>query len=201
MPRDYKHRATPRRRKRGNGAPRWLWIVAALAIGLFISFLYFLSQRQGETTTDTAAQKGTSAAISVPPAGQDVREVKKPVTAKVPPPPKPRFDFYTILPEAEVLVPEKEITGTPREGVPQVEAPGTYLLQVGSFSTHQQADQYKAKLALLGLQADIQSVTINNKETRHRVRVGPFNDLNTLNTARARLKDNKIDAILLRVNQ
>lgn len=201
MPRDYKHRATPRRRKRRNGAPRWLWIVAILAVGLFVAFLFYLQQRPSQTSIATPEQAPTSTPLNVPSAGHDVREVKKPATAQVPPPPKPRFDFYTILPEAEVLVPEKEITGKPREGVPQVEAPGTYLLQVGSFSTHQQADQYKAKLALLGLQADIQKVTLNNNETRHRVRVGPFNDLKALNTARARLKDNQIDAILLRVNQ
>lgn len=203
MPRDYKHRATTSRRSRGRkGAPRWLWFVVITAIGLFAAFLYFLSLRPDTSPTvdADAKEKSTSTAISVPPAGKDVREVKKTPQAQVPPPPKPRFDFYTILPEAEVLVPEKEITGTPREGVPQVEAPGTYFLQVGSFSTHQQADLYKAKLALLGLQADIQKVDIN-KETRHRVRVGPYKDLNALNTARVRLKENKIDAILLRISE
>lgn len=201
MPRDYKHRAAPRRRKRRNAAPRWLWIVAILAVGLFVAFLFYLQQRPSQPNIATPKQAPTSTPLNLPSAGHDVREVKKPTTATVPPPLKPRFDFYTILPEAEVLVPEKEITGKLREGVPQVEAPGTYLLQVGSFSTHQQADQYKAKLALLGLQADIQKVTLNNNETRHRVRVGPFNDLKALNTARARLNDNQIDAILLRVNQ
>lgn len=207
MPRDYKHRASTRRPKRRNGgAPGWLWLVAGLAIGLFIAFLLYLQQRpdqpaSAKVAAPTAAPKPetTSKPLSVPREGQDVRDVKKTAPAKVPPPPKPRFDFYTILPEMEVVVPEQEITGTPREGVRQVEAPGTYLLQAGSFRTHQQADQLKAKLALLGLQADIQTVTINNKETWHRVRVGPFSDLNALNTARARLKENNLDAILLRV--
>ena len=96
-------------------------------------------------------------------------------------------------------VAEQEITGKPLEGVPQVEAPGTYLLQAGSFKSQPQADQLKAKLALLGLQSDIQTVTVNNTETWHRVRVGPYNDLAALNTARARLKENQLEAILLRV--
>lgn len=204
MPRDYKHRTSTRRSKRRNGAPGWLWLVAGLALGLFIAFLFYLQQRPAQPAAAKVAApppkaETTSKPLSVPRDGQDVRDVKKTTPAKVPPPPKPRFDFYTILPEMEVVVPEQEITGTPREGVRQVEAPGTYLLQAGSFRTHQQADQLKAKLALLGLQADIQTVTINNKETWHRVRVGPFNDLNALNTARARLKENNLDAILLRV--
>ncbi|MBI5041610.1 MAG: SPOR domain-containing protein [Gammaproteobacteria bacterium] len=206
MPRDYKPRTAPRRRRKRQSPPGWLWLLAGLTIGLFIAFLFYLQQRPAKQPTVAAptAPAPASQSLNVPAANptvnQDARAVRKTETAKaLPPPPKPRFDFYTILPEMEVPVPEQEITGQPREGVPQVEAPGTYLLQAGSFRTRQQADQLKAKLALLGLQSDIQTVTINNTETWHRVRVGPFSDLNALNTARARLKENQLDAILLRV--
>lgn len=199
MPRDYKHRtSSPRRRRKRQSPPGWLWLLAGLAIGLFVALLLYLQQRP---------DKPVQAEVAVPPRhpqamperSQDTRDVRKPAAKIPPPPPKPRFDFYTILPEMEVPVPEDEITGKAREGVPQVEAPGTYLLQAGSFRTREQADQLKAKLALLGLQSDIQTVTINNKETWHRVRVGPFTDLKALNTARARLKENNLDAILLRI--
>lgn len=199
MPRDYKHRtSSPRRRRKRQSPPGWLWLLAGLAIGLFVALLLYLQQRP---------DKPVQAEVAVPPRqsqamterSQDARDVRKPTAKIPPPPPKPRFDFYTILPEMEVPVPEDEITGKAREGVPQVEAPGTYLLQAGSFRTREQADQLKAKLALLGLQSDIQTVTINNKETWHRVRVGPFTDLKALNTARARLKENNLDAILLRI--
>lgn len=200
MPRDYKHRTSAPRRRRGKrkSPPGWLWLLAGLGIGLFVAFLFYLQQKPGTPAQATAQH---SQPVEVPAKGQDAREVRKPAAKIVPPPPpaKPRFDFYTILPEMEVPVPEDEITGKAREGVPQVEAPGTYLLQAGSFRTHEQADQLKAKLALLGLQAEIQTVTINNQETWHRVRVGPFTDLTALNTARARLKENNLDAILLRV--
>ncbi len=192
MPRDYKHRANSRRKR--STTPGWVWLLAGLAIGLFIAFLAYLQLR----TAEPAQQ---SAPIATPKPAPEPREVRKPKPAPVPPPPKPRFDFYTILPEMEVVVPEQEITGKPREGVRQVEAPGVYILQVGSFRTLQQADQLKAKLALLGLQAGIQTVTINEREIWHRVRVGPFKDLSTLNGARARLKENQIDAILLRVGE
>jgi cell division protein FtsN len=187
-----------------------MWLVAGLSIGLFVAFLFYLQQRPTTppavaaptpTTEPTTAPAQASQPLRVPAANKDTRDVRKTETAKAPPPPaKPRFDFYTILPEMEVPVPEQEITGKPLEGVPQVEAPGTYLLQSGSFRSRAQADQLKAKLALLGLQSDIQTVTINNTETWHRVRVGPYTDLNELNTARARLKENQLEAILLRVS-
>lgn len=202
MPRDYKNRTSaPRRRRKRQSPPGWLWLLAGLAIGLFVAFLFYLQQSPDQPAqAQKSSPAQTSQSVQVP-AKQDAREVRKAPTAKIPPPPpKPRFDFYTILPEMEVPVPEQEITGQPREGVPQVEAPGTYLLQAGSFRALEQADQLKAKLALLGLQAEIQTVTINNKETWHRVRVGPFTDLNALNTARARLKENNLDAILLRIS-
>ena len=203
MPRDYKlSTSAPRRRRKRQSPPGWLWLLAGLAIGLFVAFLFYLQQRPTAQPTAAAVPTAPSQAsqpLNLPATGKDTREVRKPEPAKAPPPPKPRFDFYTILPEMEVPVPEQEITGQPREGLPQVEAPGTYLLQAGSFRARQQADQLKAKLALLGLQSDIQTVTINNQETWHRVRVGPFSDLNALNTARARLKENQLDAILLRV--
>jgi cell division protein FtsN len=203
MARDYKPRgATQRRRRKRQSPPGWLWLIAGLAIGLFVAFLFYLQQKpDAPAQAAVAVPPQDSQTIEVPAKGQDAREVRKPAAKVVPPPPpaKPRFDFYTILPEMEVPVPEDEITGKAREGVPQVEAPGTYLLQAGSFRTHEQADQLKAKLALLGLQAEIQTVTINNQETWHRVRVGPFTELDALNTARARLKENNLDAILLRV--
>ena len=100
----------------------------------------------------------------------------------------------------EVIVPEQEISGTPtHEGVKRVEKPGTYLLQAGSFRNHKQADQLRARLALLGMETRIQSVSVNNKQAWHRVRVGPFDNLRDLNQTRNQLKKNGIDAILIRL--
>jgi len=190
MPRDYKY--TYRRRRRGKGAPGWAWLLAGLIIGLFVAFLVFL-----ESTSERDADQ--EVAIEMPlPEEPDVREERKQQSPVVPPARKPRFDFYTILPEMEVLVPEREITGMPREGVKQVEKPGTYILQVGSFREDAKADELKARLALLGFESSVQTVTINDRETWHRVRVGPFNQLSELNAARARLKTSDINAVLLK---
>ncbi|HKK14278.1 MAG TPA: SPOR domain-containing protein, partial [Gammaproteobacteria bacterium] len=118
---------------------------------------------------------------------------------KIPGPAKPKFDFYSILPEQEVVVPDQDITGKPRQGVRQVQKPGKYLLQAGSFQEIKKADELKARLALIGLEASIQTVTIDGRKTWNRVRLGPYTDLGKLNTARSRLKDHHINAILLKV--
>jgi cell division protein FtsN len=100
----------------------------------------------------------------------------------------------------EVIVPEQEITGKPtRAGVKKVEQPGTYLLQAGSFRTLDQADQLRARLAMLGLETSIQTVSVDDRQTWHRVRVGPFSNLQDLNEARSMLKKNGVDAILIRL--
>ncbi|MEJ2645323.1 MAG: SPOR domain-containing protein [Gammaproteobacteria bacterium] len=195
MARDYKHRANRRRSRQG--APGWLWLVTGLLAGLFVAFLVYLKSQPS-----TASHRSARTTLTAPlphPIDQDARSVHKTTPVKIPPPPKPKFDFYTILPEQEVVVPDQDITGSTRKGVRQVEQPGKYLLQVGSFQSHKQADELKAKLALLGLEASIQTVTINNNETWNRVRIGPYTNLGTLNDARARLNAHHIKAILLKL--
>lgn len=185
MARDYKPRAKLDRRKT---TPGWVWLLAGLAVGLFIAFLTYLhGTRAPEVPVPAQIDKPVeSAEEAVPPPAPE-------------PPAKPRFDFYTILPEMEVVIPEQDVTGKVKAGVAQVEKPGTYFLQAGSFRTFDQADRLKAQLALLGLRAGIETVTINNTETWHRVRVGPYENLDDLNRARALLKENNINAVLLKV--
>jgi cell division protein FtsN len=164
-----------------------------LLAGLFVAFLVFLQMRpQQPVSSQTIAMEE--------PVEADSREPAQLGEKPMPPPPKPRFDFYNLLPEMEVIVPEQEISGTPtHEGVKQVEKPGTYLLQAGSFRSRKQADQLRAKLSLLGLETSLQAVSINSKQAWHRVRVGPFDNLRELNEARSLLKKNGVDAILIRL--
>jgi len=183
-----------RRRTTTRKSPPWIWAVTGLLAGLFVAFLVFLQmQPAGEVLVEETR------ALDIP-TETEARDVRKQKPAPVPPPPKPRFDFYNLLPEMEVIVQDEEIKGTPsKEGVKRVEQPGTYLLQAGSFRSHTQADQLRAKLALLGLETSIQSVSVNSKQAWHRVRVGPFLNLSDLNQARSLLKKNGIDAILIRL--
>ena len=131
------------------------------------------------------------------------------------PPPKPKFEFYTLLPEMEVVVPDEDLaapspapaesastdetgatdtaasTGTAVEENKQAEpAPGSghYVLQVASFKSMNDADGLKAQLTLLGFRPVVQTVAINSDEKWHRVRIGPYADRDSLEAARIRLR-------------
>ncbi len=195
MTRDYKD--SERRKRAAPATPGWVWLLAGLIPGLLIAALLYLG---GYTSGDQSAH------LSVPPPNtpenpaSDVRAVRKPPAPEpLPAVAKPRFDFYTILPEMEVAIPEKEVTGKPVQGLAQVETAGTYVLQAGSFKSFAEADRLKASLVLLGIEANIQTVTVNNKDTWHRVHIGPYKELTELNDVRARLKQNHIDAVLLKI--
>ncbi len=116
---------------------------------------------------------------------------------------KRKFDFYTLLPELEIIIPQDEITLQGEEPVKPARRPehkGGYLLQAGSFKQFDEADSLKARLALLGIEAHIQSVEVNDI-TWHRVRIGPSNDRQALEETRKNLRTNQIDTILMQAKQ
>jgi cell division protein FtsN len=154
-----------------------------------------------------------SPVANLPSAGKAQVEQKRAVKAepekkipekKEPEAPKPRFDFYTILPEMEVVVPEPEeqLQAAPAGAAPVVDAAspstGSYMLQMGSFRKYTDADRLKASLALVGIEAEIQKVTVNNGEIFHRVRSGPYTR-DQANTLRNRLKENRISSLIIRM--
>jgi cell division protein FtsN len=179
-------KTAPRRTK---PVPGWAWLLAGLAIGLSIAF--FTSLKDRAQHTPAVLPSGSQPPASAKP-GQ-ATAIAKPNDNKS----KQRFDFYTILPEMEVIVPD--IRNKTGQTAP-IDKPGTYFLQAGSFRSSAEVDTLKAQLALLGVEAKIDTVTVNNTDTWHRVRVGPYQDLRELNKIRTRLLNNNISAILLKIN-
>ncbi|HYA20017.1 MAG TPA: SPOR domain-containing protein [Burkholderiales bacterium] len=110
---------------------------------------------------------------------------------------KPRFDFYKILPGVEEPVTEKELRQAAKQPGPTKDV---YFLQAGAFQNISEADNLKAKLALMGVEAKIQSATLADKGVWHRVRVGPYTNVDELNRMRTTLKQNGIDASLIKVH-
>lgn len=225
MPRDYKNRA--RKRKKRKSLSPLVGVIGGLLIGLFVAFLVYIKM-QAKPDPHVYLQESIPAPAAS--TGQDVRDVRKEQVDAIPSPPKPRFDFYTLLPEMEVVIPEQEITAALKQppapvkkAAPVVEAKpaatakvvpkttpapvkpgksaagGTYYLQVGSFRNGVQAERFKAELALQGMQTSIQTVTINNKDTYHRVRVGPFHNFDALDKTRQSLKKKGIDSTPIKV--
>ena len=75
------------------------------------------------------------------------------------------------------------------------------MLQVGSFRSSREAERRRASLALLGLEARVQEIAVDGEAIWHRVQVGPYDELNALNNARVRLRENDIEAIALKVRK
>ena len=197
MARDYKDTRSKKSSAR-TAVLGWVWLISGLTIGLFVAFLVWLDKRpavssgslpltsEGPQTTQSATTRKSE--NSVHPDKKKVDPKNEPTATQ-----KPRFDFYTILPEMEVIVPAKEIKSHVRPA-----GPGSYFLQAGSFKNIADADTLKARLALLGMEAKIEPVTVED-DTWYRVRLGPFNDMEQLNKILGELRQNNINALSVRV--
>lgn len=122
---------------------------------------------------------------------------------------EPTFDFYTLLPEMEVIVDlpkqsRKTIVTSPPQQQPKQEKTTkpvekiSYMIQVGSFRNLADADGFRARLAFLGVESKVQTVTIDNKDTWHRVQVGPIIGRDQADALQKQLKQNNIDSLLMR---
>jgi cell division protein FtsN len=197
MARDYRARPSTRSR-RGNRGSGFFWFVTGVVVGAFGVGLAWTLQDAEQAAPLQAAPE---------PARQ--------------PTAKPRFDFHTILPEMEVVVPDEELAAKPPPIPPKPQKPdpaahptqpaeaqtqttppaadGSYLLQVASYRNVSEAERLKAQLALIGMQTQIQQVTINGKDTYHRVRAGPYRDKDAANQARAQLSRKGLEAITIKL--
>lgn len=165
-----------------------------LAIGLSVAFAVYMKDREIALPARPAAQQPASlaAAIDQP---QAAAEAEQPAAEEEP---KRRFDFYDMLPNFEVIIPEQEANVSQDAGNEAVVQPGVYVLQAGSFAEYEDADRRRAQLALQGVESRIQKVTIDDR-TYHRVRIGPTDDLNELNAIRNRLREAQIDVLRIRL--
>ena len=154
--------------------PAWVWLFTGTVLGAFIMFLVRLSE------TDIPRGK--------------VQTADKPTAVEQQ---QPRFDFYDLLKEIEVEVPEG--AGGQETESSQIESDSVeYILQVASFRGANDADQLRAELILLNLEARVEQVKIRNGETWHRVLVGPFQSRSRLAKARSTLVSNNHEALILK---
>jgi cell division protein FtsN len=199
MSRDYKPReqgryAGLRRKKSGRqpGISMWRWMLITAIIISFVVFLVYLWSTGAKQTNSQLISQTIS----------DKAGVESPVTSKeeqkpeVKPGPKiPQFDFYTILPEKEVVVPEYEIKTRAREERVGKAKETHYIMQAGSFKTFKEADLLRAKLAAMGIESKVQKAKVGNVNW-YRVKMGPYAQTGSVNTIRARLRQHGIDALI-----
>ncbi len=189
-------RKTRRSTQKQQDYPGWVWMLFGLAIGLSVAFAIFMKDRDADIPLQTVAREPASMADTLEQPRQTASVVAE--TAAPEEPAEQRFDFYEMLPNFEVVIPEQEKNVSPDTQREAVVLPGVYVLQAGSFRDFTDADRRRAELALQGIESRIQRVTIDDN-TYHRVRIGPTDDLDELNRLRNRLKQANIEVLRIRV--
>lgn len=193
---------------RNGGWPAWLLVLIGIIIGAIGMGIVNHTGHMPISRSDNAPQPAADTSQSDNGAGIAANAQQK-----------PRYDFYSVLPEKEVVIPDAQIDAQAKAeqqaqqsstGATQGNATGSnsqatttandgnhYLLQVGSFPSASDAEALKAKLALQGFRAEIQPVTING-QTWNRVRLGPYSSASALETAKNKLESAGIHAIALK---
>jgi cell division protein FtsN len=199
-------RGNGRQAVRNGGAPGWMLFGGGVIVGAILCAIVVWGgyapnlRRHDQPQPNPQASAPQASAPGI--ADQAAKE-----------PAKPTYDFYSVLPEKEVVIPDAQLSAQARaeqqkaaaanNPAPTAAAPASggagsgYLLQVGSFPSGADADAMKAKLALQGFSANVQPVTING-QTWNRVRLGPFASATDLETAKQRLAGAGIHAIALK---
>ncbi|MGH8519679.1 MAG: SPOR domain-containing protein [Panacagrimonas sp.] len=188
----------PRKREEGN-------FLAGMGVGVLIGLLislgiaFYLNRTPIPFMTAKPKQAEKNGAAAKPPA---IAGLPHGASAPGPmaTPEKPKFDFYRILPGSEEPVTEKEIRERMRaKGGQQEAAKDVYFIQAGSFQNPADADNQKARLAILGFESSVEPANLPDKGTWYRVRMGPYAKLDEINKVRQALAQNGIDASLIKV--
>jgi cell division protein FtsN len=168
-------------------------MIFGLAIGLSVAFAVYVNDRDpgAKVAAQTPQPASMQSAIDYNEETGSIETPEEPETAD-------RFDFYKMLPAFEMIIDDDEPdAGT--DAAPQaIDEPGIYLLQAGSFSTHNDADRRRAELALHGIESRVQRARVNGRDY-FRVYIGPIDDLDELNVTRSRLRAAKIDVMRIRL--
>jgi len=194
MSRDYKN--VERKGGRSSGGSLLAGVFIGLALGLVIALLvaWYINKMPSPFAVRPPASrpevgKGASPAApaTTPDKGGKAADAKQ------------RFEFYKILPGSEETAPDQRA----RDAKKGAEAEGkeAFFLQAGAFSNAPEADNMKARLALLGVEAMIQTTPAADKGLLHRVRMGPYTSIDELNRTRETLKQNGIATTLIRVRE
>lgn len=209
MAKDYKDRIPAYRRRSQHRAAR-AWTLAGAAIlgvlGVAALGMHFF-MGNGE------AEEGTAESVNMPmppPAAAAPAGSKKPLPGEKPPPAasqaappqpqphvEPRFSFYKVLPEKEVIIAESEIKALKREEESEGKGAkgGVYMVQAGAFTKREEADRLRGQLAQMNIKAKLEMIQLDNIAW-YRVKVGPYATLADADKVRQYLRSNRVDSVV-----
>ena len=191
---DYKPRGKPARKGAVGGTLIGIFVGLLLGIGIAAAIAVYMTKSPAPFKERTQQAERPAPAK----AGGNLAEVEAPGVPKAPE--RPRFDFYKILPGQEVPVSERELRAAAKDAGKTGALPrDTYFIQAGSFQNPAEADNLKAKLALLGLQASVEPANLPDRGTWYRVRLGPYARLGDIDRVRQTLAQNGVEAQMVRL--
>jgi cell division protein FtsN len=187
---DYKPRPREKKRKPVGGTLLGIFIGLVLGLAIATAAAIYVTNAPVPFVNKTQQQRATT-----PQADQKLAEAAKAGAAE-----KPKFDFYKILPGQEEPVTDRELKSAAARQAEKSGAPrDLYFVQAGAFQNPADADNLKARLALMGLQASVEPANLPDKGTWYRVRLGPYTQLDEINRVRQTLAQNAIDASLVKI--
>jgi cell division protein FtsN len=194
----------PKRRARAGASRRkerqsaiWLGLGIGLTFGLVVAYLIYLNlvKTPPQATAPSTPQTTPRQASKTPPK----KEPAIPVNES-------KYDFYNILPNQTVDAPTDDYRDKQKSrlGMLPLSKPAAsgnaFSLQAGSFRRQQDADHRKAKLALLGIEARVEKVRLNDGYT-HRVLIGPYASIEKTNRIKTQLHSQNIPTMLVNVGK
>jgi len=201
MSRNYSNRSSA-----GKGGSMLAGILLGMVLGLLIAsgVAWYIMKRPNPYVNHD--QRPELSGAQQAPAGEPQAASSGPATAANSTPAagdngKPHFEFYKVLTDGQPdgsQPAQQPATKATTQSPAKATASQSYFLQAGSFSNEADADKLKARLALLGMEASVQSVTIPDKGVWHRVRLGPYRNSDAMNKARTTLKQNGVDSTPMR---
>jgi len=186
MAKDYKPRSVAKK-KSGGGTLLGVFIGLILGLGIAVGVAWYMNKTPIPFLTKAKPPEKT--------ATEPGKTIVKPDEKTTQQAEKPRFEFYKILPGAEEPVTEKQIKQAAKPGAPAE----NFLLQAGSFQNPADADNLKARLALIGVEAGVEPIDLPEKGTWYRVRIGPYTRVEEINRVRQTLAQNGIEASLVKI--
>ena len=186
-----------RNSSRKESAPGWVWMLFGLSLGLMVAIVAYLRAPGSLPGGEPAVARAAAQPANEPAVQRDTPRATRPPPETAPA--ENRFEFYEILPQFEVVVPDDDAPRATAAARPRpAETPGSFLLQAGSFSAPADADRLKANLALLGFESHVQRVRIED-DVFNRVRIGPIGDIDAAKRTQRQLREAGIDTLLMQV--
>jgi cell division protein FtsN len=190
MTKDYK-RNERGSRGRGGGHSLLVGILIGLVLGLGIALgvAWYINKAPSPFLSRPASPPAGEKVMPSTPRS-DENTARSPET-------RPRFDFYKILPGIEEPATDQQLKDAQKAS--PAASKEAFFLQAGAFQSAADADNLKARLALLGVEATIQAAAVPDKGVWHRVRIGPYTSVEDLSRTRDALKQNGVETTLIKV--